>query len=441
MTRRVPLHVCQPHRVHTGLVCAAWLVLAGLAGLRAAHACDAVAPQVHASGQLVWCADPTFWAAHSSDVEPFFAYGDALIPRIQADFGVNTNQIFTIVVNAPNGGASTPTPYGPGVNVTGDAFYNVDYGIAGFYGYLLITHEFVNQWTGLAINSGGWPTDWWANHRSPFPNAMDPILLGELGQTAAAAAQLARFVPGGDSADVQVPMFTSLFNDFGGWDMLRLYFALLRADGMKWSNLRDPPDYQTQTVFISGNPSALLANYVVAYFNVATRLNVQGRFDAAGVGTKPPSWADSDDWTPYSLDANVIAAVAQAHCRLAASDATMPLVQAGFAALQHGDYQTVLSTVPAAQTCNSNCTQGCSCDSISSSCMPSYLATPSVAVPISAPVPNPTQPVDASGVKTGPALYGGCACNNMGADAAYLSCLASALGWRRCRRRAPRKTV
>jgi hypothetical protein len=408
------------------------------AGARCAQACDATAPQVHASGQLIWCADPDFWAAHSADVTPFFSYGDALLPRIQADFGVNSNQTFYIVVNAPNGAASTPTPYGPGVNVSGDSFYNVAYDIPGFYGYLLVTHEFVNQWTGLAIGSGGWPTDWWANHRSPFPNAIAPIILSELGKTAAAAAQLARFVPGGDSADIQVPMFTSMFNDFGGWDMFRLYFSLLRADNMQWPNLRDPPDYSKQTTFVSGNPSPLLANYVVAYFNIATRIDVQPRFDAGGVGTKPPNWAASDAWTNYSLDANVIKAIAKAHCRLTASDPNTQLVQAGYAALQHGDYQTVLDTVPAAQTCNAACTQGCACDSVTDSCMPSYLAQPAAAAPTASPVDNPNSTAASSGAagapQQGPVMYEGCACNSAGGGLELLGGCVSMLAWRWRRR-------
>src|SRR6478735_2491138 len=143
--------------------------------------CDSKNPQVHSSGKLVWCADAAFWSQHAADVQPYFNWADKILPTLAQDFGLDAPGPFFVVVTKPSGGASTPTPYGPGINITGDAFYNTAYGVKGFWAYLLITHEFVNQWTGL-ITGGGWPTDWWANHRSPFPNSMDAYLLAQLGQ-------------------------------------------------------------------------------------------------------------------------------------------------------------------------------------------------------------------------------------------------------------------
>jgi MYXO-CTERM domain-containing protein len=391
-----------------------------------AWACDSNRPEIHRNGQVVWCADPSMWPSHQADIEPFFEFADRLLPQIEKDFGVSSSETFYIVVDPANGGASTPTPYGPGVNVSGDAFYNVAYNVKGFYGYLLVVHEFVNQWTGLAISGGGWPTDWWANHRSPFPNAMDPILLAELGQNAAAKAQLARFVPGGDSADVQVPMFSNIFSQCGGWPMLQTFFATLKADGMQWGNLRDPPDFNNQTMFVSGNPSPLLANFVVAYMNLAAAADLQKRFDAAGIGTKPPNWPSGTAFTSYSLDANVIAQIGAAHCRLAAAESSTAATAAA-AALRKGDYATVLRRLPAAATCPSTCTGLCACDAPTGTCLPRYMAklattdtgaSPSTGGSVAPADPSPEAPTDGTGPdaaeepQASAAMNAGCACSS-----------------------------
>lgn len=356
---------------------ALWLSLAATP----ARACDVNTPQVHQSGQLTWCANATFWAAHGAQVQPYFAFVDRIMPQLSQDFGLSSDAQFYIQVMPPVGYFSTPTPFGPGVNITGDAFYNTSYGIPGFYAYVAIVHEFVNQWTDLAMDGGGWPTDFWANHRSPFPNFVDPIVLHELGLSDVAAAQKARFLPGGDTEDAQVPMFTSLFDDFGGWPLFRSYFKLLQADGVTWQALRDPPNFRTQTAFVSGNPSPLLANYVVAYFNLAAASDVRPRFDAADVGQKPPNWPSDQSFSTYALDARAIARIATAHCRILAAPAAQQA--SARASLQLGNYDKVLSDVAASAASNASaCTGGCTF--AGGTCVPTYL-TPPVAPSTSTP--------------------------------------------------------
>lgn len=336
--------------------------------------CNDAYPQVHQSGQLTWCADPTFWQEHSDQVTPFFAYADMLLPQLAKDFGLATTQQYYVVVKSPDGTASTPTIFGPGVNVSGDSFYNTSYGIEGYYGYIFVTHEFINQWTGTSNNGGGWPTDWWANHRSPFPNAMDSIVLAELGREDIAKVQTARFASGGDSEDLQVPMFTDIFNTYGGWTMFQKFFAMLRSDSLVWTALKDPPSYQSQTQFVSGNPSALLSNFVVGYMNVAAKSDLIERFNNGGIGTKPPNWSSTDPtFQTYNLDANVIQNIGQAHCLLAGSDATTDAGKKAAAAIKYGDYNTVLAALQDQNTCSSACTDICVCVKATQTCAPTYL--------------------------------------------------------------------
>ncbi|HEU0201682.1 MAG TPA: hypothetical protein VFR86_14775 [Burkholderiaceae bacterium] len=102
-------------------------------------------------------------------------------------------------MEAPTGGASTGTNFAArGVKVTGDAFFNVytyrdaanvQKQIPGFWGYLLALHQAINVSSG--VFSPGWPTDWWADHRSPFPNLMDIRVMETIGTAQSNALLLA----------------------------------------------------------------------------------------------------------------------------------------------------------------------------------------------------------------------------------------------------------
>lgn len=141
--------------------------------------------------------------------------------------------------------------------------------IPGFYGYLLTLHETLNAFTGK-IGGGGWPTDWWADHRSPFPNAMDEQVMRYIGNAQnnrtlkdAAEAQHVRFaLPDQKSYDRQVVMFDNLFDQFGGFDGLSRFFRLVEEDGIRW------PVVGHDATFSGDNHSEQLSEYVIAYLSL-----------------------------------------------------------------------------------------------------------------------------------------------------------------------------
>jgi hypothetical protein len=332
-------------------------LVVALALPRRAHACDATAPERYRSAKTVWCVNPNIWASNQADIEKFFPYGDRVVDKLIELFAVSPDDLpYTIEATEPNGGAMTPSHFGPGVAVTGDAFYNEVGGVVGFYGYLLVLHEFVNQWTGLV--TGGWPTDWWADHRSPFPNSMDEQIMRALGETAAADIQHGRFSdPQSGDYDPEVVMFNEHFDAYGFAGLARA-FALIRADGLKWFDLRDPPNYTDQTTFVSGNPSALLSSYVTAYLSLGAGVNVTDAFVARTVGQKPPSWTDAwdADTTPTTA---AVTAIANAHCSIGAAAAAGQSVDAARAALRKGDYAS--ATLAATASCTHDCPSECAC--------------------------------------------------------------------------------
>jgi len=374
-----------------------------------ASACDSKAPERYRSAKTVWCVNPGIWAGHRADVERFFPYGDKVIDKLVELFAVTPPGLpYTIEVMEPNGYAQTPSNYGPGCAVTGDAFYNDHRGVDGFWGYLLVLHELINQWTGLV--TGGWPTDWWADHRSPFPNSMDEQIMRTLGLDEAADIQHARFAnQGSGDYDAQVVMFNELFaaHGFAG---LRRTFDLIQKDGLKWFDLRDPPMYREQTEFISGNPSAMLANYVTAYLSLGAGEDVTARLLAADVGTRPPNW--DHEWQDARPSSAAMTAIANAHCSIAAAAAAGTNVAAARAALKKGDH--VRAQLAPTSDCATQCPSHCACTKDTNACVAPWV------VGVKPPPPPADDPSSDAGTPSpnpgdGDAP-GGCGCGASGSS-------------------------
>src|SRR6266702_905686 len=198
------------------LACAAALAIVS-APAADAHACSASQTEVYRSSKSVWCVEKSIVKAHGAFPTSFFPFGDEVVDELVFVFKVPAEGIYTFEASVESGGAHTGSECcGLGVTVTGDAFYNNAYGATGFWGYLLALHEMINDFTGQVSN--GWPTDFWADHVSAFPNSMDWHIMETLGTkdndpnlSKAAVAQKARFYPGGDSVDPRVPMFDQIF--------------------------------------------------------------------------------------------------------------------------------------------------------------------------------------------------------------------------------------
>ena len=131
----------------------------------------------------------------------------------------------------------------PGIGCSYDAFSGRANGIKAYWAHILITHEMVNLFTG-AVVSGGWPVDWWANHRSPFPL-----------MTAVEIEYSARAGDGG------VPRSSGTWRSSGrnvpelkdqyGWSMFRKAFRTAVEDGINWDAFGANPSAPANSVRIS----------------------------------------------------------------------------------------------------------------------------------------------------------------------------------------------
>jgi hypothetical protein len=213
--------------------------------------------KVHEGKHWIWYATKQHWEAHSSDIEKLFGYADTAFEHLTNAWGVKTKQEkYSLLVNPQRGGGfaagdigevrSVTGKHSPGIGVSYDAFTGSAYEIRAYWAYVLITHEMVNLFTGDIV-SGGWPVDWWADHRSPFPYItavqIELALRPEIGIKHLAATD-----------DPLVRMFADLKDQYG-WNMFRTAFKFAIDDGINWSR-------------VGPNPSPVLTNYVVAYLQL-----------------------------------------------------------------------------------------------------------------------------------------------------------------------------
>lgn len=270
-----------------------------------------------------WYMRPEFYGNNRHDVDPLFEYPDRVYEQLEHDLGFKFRKAPYLGINprkmffdhntkkweevhfASTGlwDDDVDMPYFAGapmfmegMTLPEDAFYNVAGEVKGYWAYVLLLHELTNTFTGYVTQE--WPRDWWANHRSPFPNMVDYKILEELGYTRLSDIQKGRFLPGSrEDAAEQVRMFDKFQTDFG-WEMFRRMFRLIKKDRMYLDGLRDPPDYNESKPFVSGNPSSLRSHYTAAYMAMGAGIGsdvVAERLNTAGVGKKPANWDTSEE--------------------------------------------------------------------------------------------------------------------------------------------------
>jgi hypothetical protein len=313
-----------------------------------------------------WCIQSTAPTGQAALPAAFCPYGDKVVTTLETLFNIPAKSTFEFELDTMTGGAHTGTGCANlGDGVTYDAFTGSAYGATGFWGYLLSLHEAINDWTGMA--SGGWPTDWWADHQSAFPNLMDFHVMNTIGVEdndqnliKAAAAQKKRFYPGGDSADAKVVALDNVFALMPGGDGYAGFshmFSLVTADGVRWDGLGVP------------NPDVKRSEYVVAYMSLAAGQSVLKTLQGPGpngggnICNGTPDGTASDK--PYTCTEANVDAIATAHCAANANGKRTADMQA----LRGGSYANVPSG-----PCGATCPSECACDG-QSHCVAPWLGT------------------------------------------------------------------
>ena len=94
-------------------------------------------------------------------------------------------------------------------------------------------HEIVNLMTGECV-TGGWPTDWWANSKSPFPALVSVTVLRSTGHGTEADQNEAEFL-----ADPTYLMWKALIG-VSGWTPVKNMFQLFRSRAINLASIAEP---------------------------------------------------------------------------------------------------------------------------------------------------------------------------------------------------------
>ncbi len=234
------------------------IVLAVLAAPSAARAQEPRYQMIHDGRHWTWYARQDQFRMHRADIAALYEYADKAFDKLCDSWGMKpSREKYTLLVMARPGGGfaagdisevrAITHKESPGIGCAYDAFSGSANGIKAYWAHILITHEMVNLFTGQVV-SGGWPVDWWANHRSPFP------LMTAVEIEYALVPQMAVFHDRQGREDPLVVMFRQLKDQFG-WAMFRKAFRTAIDDGIHWDSL-------------GPNPGALRTAYVAAYLQI-----------------------------------------------------------------------------------------------------------------------------------------------------------------------------
>jgi hypothetical protein len=272
--------------------------------------------KIHEGKHWTWYAREDQFNEHKADISALYDYADKAYDKLCESWGLMParNKYILLVMDRPGGGfatgdisevhAITGRP-SPGIGCSYDAFSGTANGIKGYWAHILITHEMVNSFTGQIV-SGGWPVDWWANHRSPFP------LMTAVEIEYALVPNMAVFHERQGREDPLVRMFLHLKDQYG-WAMFRKAFRTAIDDGIKWDAF-------------GANPSALRTAYVAAYLQVGAPEGISGILEPLVPG----------------YDTQVVKDIVKARSKLVASPEKSLKRQEWKRAFLKGDYTTVL---------------------------------------------------------------------------------------------------
>ncbi len=221
------------------------------------------AVKVYSGKYWDWYADASTWAANAAAVTPNFGLTDSTVNQLDKDWSVQPpTQKLYVYVAAPLGPGTTystgdigeidaargASP-SPGIGVPPDLFTAFSYGAVGGTGIVFAVHEIVNQRT-ANVSVAGWPTNWWADDKSPFPGMTEVHVLTEMNYKVIAVYD--------DKNLSQDPLYVMMkkIQAHYGWGIFTKMFSALRAKGVSdWSQIDGG----------AANPSAQLTAYVTAY--------------------------------------------------------------------------------------------------------------------------------------------------------------------------------
>lgn len=176
------------------------------------------------------------------------------------------------------------------------------------YRLWIMAHELANLFAAHYGGAGGFPADWWANGRSPFPLYTSCLVMKRLGFLKEAEAIKAR-----NAADPDQLLYWDLDQRYG-FKLFATFLKLLRDDGINLAEIgaRWP------------SPDKLRSTYTIAYLSLAAERNLAALVQKYGIGKKPKDWEKRHpeiSFAEYVVSPKDVAQVVKARKSLFGKDA------------------------------------------------------------------------------------------------------------------------
>lgn len=180
-----------------------------------------------------------------NDISWFYPYVESVYDQLKAKFGYEPSHYLPIeytIKRGPPGEIGGSTSEGK-IEVKASDFSENRWCL------VISAQELVNLFTGSICR--GWPSDWWADHRSPFPIMVAIEIIRDLGYVQEADDSHEEFK--GDPLYIWHREMKRKY----GWRIYRNMFSAMKADGIQLDQL-------------GPNPGKLRTNYVLAYMSIDT---------------------------------------------------------------------------------------------------------------------------------------------------------------------------
>lgn len=138
----------------------------------------------------------------------------------------------------------------------------------------LLAHELSNLLAAHYAGGGGFPADWWADGRSPFPEFVACLVMEKLG-----FAEEARWRRGTQAGKPDHVMYWDLHRRYGFGIFSRM-LKLLRADGVVLGQIGAPWP----------QPDRVRTLYAIAYLSLGAGSNLAALVREHGIGQEPEDW-------------------------------------------------------------------------------------------------------------------------------------------------------
>lgn len=172
----------------------------------------------------------------------------------------------------------------------------------------ILAHELANLMACHYAGSGGFPSDWWSDGRSPFPEYASVLVMAHLGYVEDAAWRKSVHRGKGDHA-----LFWQLHRKHG-FDLFARFFALVRSDGVDLGRIGKTWPHADE----------VRSAYTIAYLSLAAGQNLADVVRAAGIGNEPSDWQaihPDKPFTPYVVTPAEVQGILDARERLFAEGA------------------------------------------------------------------------------------------------------------------------